>query len=196
MVSVEGFPQSKEQDTEVTSAIVYNIFSQFKDHVKIIHYDNSSTKLLGTVLKNNSFMLFNYDLLHCSLTIVKDRRPYLHLLLVNKNVLDDDKVKAKNVKNIDTVMFLIMRKEHAEVGKICSRPNLYQAESVFVYSPETHEAWMCCYFCDQRLISSRNIKVVESDIPEFRKYAPKYLNFDGYQFKVGYTEMIPLIYRK
>lgn len=194
--STNAFPNIIYEEDNRASAVFNEIVSQFRDYIKIIHFDNSSYEIIPKIVLNHSSIMLNYNFIPRQMKMVKEKRPYIHMLLINERNLDQTKVNASSLRSSDVVFFLILKKHDNLVGKVCPRQYFHQANAVFIYDLNSSQLWACCYFCGKQFATTRKLSVEEGKIPKFDNLMRKYTNFWGYRFKVGYTEMIPLIFSK
>lgn len=193
IVSTYAMPnilQLNESDT----VIIQKLFVQFRNHVKIIHFDNSSIDVIPTIVTNHTMILLNYDYIARELRMRKQKVPYIHLIINNVNILKTQKVSASQVNNIDIIFFLILKRHNLEKENLCLRPSMNQAKAVFIHDMPRSKSWYCCYYCGNTF--SKQIQIVNPsfEIPRFLDYKNNYSNFNGYEFRVGYTEIVPFIF--
>lgn len=194
MLTAHAFPKIPSHNKENPPAVFSAIFSQFKKHMKVVHYDNSSIDMVTPIVKNQNIVLFNYDSCCHKIKLTKERRPFLHLLLITNKLLYNKHVNSSALLNIDVVFLVLMKENYGIEHKLCALPHLQQASAVFIYDFINSKVWFCCYFCGNVFTKIIKIESPQGTIPKFYNYQRNYTNFKGYKFTVGYTEMLPLIF--
>lgn len=179
--------------TDNVSSLVKDIFLQFRNYIKVFHFDNSSLDIIANMNETCCNILLNYENLNSKIRMHREKEAYFHLLLINKKRLRHPNLPAERLQSIDVVFFLILNENYDNQSDLCMEPYIHQADRVFIYDFPLNKAWCCEYFCGKHFSQKRKILVYQRNIPYFGSYKRRCKHFEGYSFRVGYTETIPLI---
>lgn len=176
-------------------SILNEIFPFFENFTIFIHFNEASSNLLANIIPNRDVILNNNDQVFHKKEFNGNRRPYVHLLLVNDELFEHPEVNARNLRNSDIVYYLILNNIREE-RKICKTTFLQQARGVIIDDITSKIIYTCNYFVNHKYINSINNNDKKATLERIGRFRRTFNNFRGYKFKVGYIEMEPLIYTK
>lgn len=179
-----------------STSIFEGIFAQFENHIKVIHFENSSMDNITEIISHYNIILINYDVVFHKINLIRENRPYLHLFLINNSILKGLKITRKSFLYVDIIFFIIIGETTIKKKKLCFRPYFHQVSAVFIYDRFHSRYWICNYFCGNNCTKKNKVNHQDGTIPLFANIVKKYSNFRGHTFKIGYTETVPLIYTK
>lgn len=165
------------------------IFSQFQNYTKFIHFGNSSIEIIPKTPDYHANVLINYDIEMKGLIPIKER-PAIHIILDN-TVLFELRMNFSSLLWADDAVFIITDIKY----NYCLAQHLIQAGIVIIYNSRTGKSSYCCFYCGEKF-SKKKIRNLNGQRPKYDMYINKYTNFMGYRFKVGCSEMVPFIFRQ
>lgn len=181
---------NRTDDVSAVAAVADKIFLQFENYIKVLHFDHSSINIIS---KLSGSILINYDRIRVDIRMHREIEAYFHLLIVNEKKLRNTKIMPERLQSIDVVLFLILNDNYENNSDLCNEPFIFQADAVYIYDLPKNKSWACEYYCGEKFSRKRKIDVYDKNIPNFRSYSRRCYHFGGYNFRVGYTETVPLI---